>query len=40
MAGAVQQVELVTDRETGKTKGFGTITFGQVSERLIWRFTP
>ena len=30
MAGTIQSVDLVSDRETGKTKGFGTITFAQV----------
>ena len=31
MAGTIQSVDLVSDRETGKTKGFGTITFAQVN---------
>ena len=31
MAGNIISVDLVQDRETGKTKGFGTITFQQVS---------
>ena len=30
MAGNIISVDLVQDRETGKTKGFGTITFQQV----------
>jgi len=34
MAGTIQSVDLVSDRETGKTKGFGTITFAQPIEAV------
>lgn len=34
MAGTIQSVDLVQDRETGKTKGFGTITFAQPIEAV------
>ena len=33
MAGSIQSVDLVKDKETGKTKGFGTMTYSQVRSR-------
>ena len=30
MAGSITSVDLVKDKETGKTKGFGTMTYSQV----------
>jgi cold-inducible RNA-binding protein len=30
--GTVSEVKLITDRETGKSRGFGFITMGNVSE--------